>query len=76
AGGAPVVFELDLDAALSRTLPHGQPLPRQQAVQRDLALVVKDSVSHDALMAAIHAAGGALLRSARLFDVFKPAAGA
>ncbi|CAM3658538.1 phenylalanine--tRNA ligase subunit beta [Roseateles saccharophilus] len=76
SGGAPVVFELDLNAALARTLPQGQPLPRQQAVQRDLALVVKDSISHDALMAAITAAGGALLRSARLFDVFKPAAGA
>jgi len=75
SGGAPIVFELDLDAALTRTLPQGQPLPRQQAVQRDLALVVKDSVSHDALMAAITAVGGALLRSARLFDVFKPAPG-
>jgi phenylalanyl-tRNA synthetase beta chain len=50
-------------------------LPRQQAVQRDLALVVKDSTSHDTLMAAITTAGGALLRSAKLFDVFKPAAG-
>ena len=76
SGSAPIVFELDLEAALQRTLPHGQPLPRQQAAQRDLALVVKDGVSHDALMAAITAAGGALLRSARLFDVFKPAAGA
>lgn len=76
SGGAPVVFELDLDAALTRTLPQGQPLSRQQAVQRDLALVVKDGVSHDALMAAITTAGGTLLRSARLFDVFKPAAGA
>ncbi len=75
SGGAPIVFELDLDAALARTLPQGQPLPRQQAVQRDLALVVKDSTPHDALMAAITAAGGALLRSAKLFDVFKPAAG-
>jgi phenylalanyl-tRNA synthetase beta chain len=68
------VFELNLDAALTRTLPQGQPLPRQQAVQRDLALVVKDSTSHDALMATITTAGGALLRSAKLFDVFKPAA--
>lgn len=75
SGGAPVVFELDLDASLSRTLPHGQPLPRQQAVQRDLALVVKDGISHDALMSAITTAGGPLLRSARLFDVFKPTAG-
>lgn len=76
SGGAPVLFELELDAALLRTLPLGQPLPRQQAVQRDLALVVKDAVSHDALMAAITEGGGALLRSARLFDVFKPVASA
>ncbi|MBI3348788.1 MAG: phenylalanine--tRNA ligase subunit beta [Burkholderiales bacterium] len=75
SGSAPIVFELNLDAALLRTLPQGQPLPRQQAVQRDLALVVKDSTPHDTLMAAITAAGGALLRSAKLFDVFKPAAG-
>jgi phenylalanyl-tRNA synthetase beta chain len=75
SGGAPIVFELSLDAALLRALPQGQPLPRQQAVQRDLALVVKDSTTHDALMATITAAGGALLRSAKLFDVFKPAAG-
>ena len=75
SGGAPIVFELNLEAVLTRTLPQGQPLPRQQAVQRDLALVVKDSTSHDTLMAAITTAGGALLRSAKLFDVFKPAAG-
>ncbi|WP_422016612.1 phenylalanine--tRNA ligase subunit beta [Roseateles sp.] len=74
SGGAPVLFELDLDATLALTLPSGRPLPRQQAAQRDLALVVRDTVSHDALMATIQAAGGALLRSARLFDVFKPAA--
>ncbi|KQW52163.1 MULTISPECIES: phenylalanine--tRNA ligase subunit beta [unclassified Roseateles] len=75
SGGAPVVFELNLDAALLRTLPQGQPLPRQQSVQRDLALVVKDSTPHDALMTSITTAGGALLRSAKLFDVFKPAVG-
>jgi phenylalanyl-tRNA synthetase beta chain len=74
SGGAPVLFELNLDATLRQSLPQGQPLPRQQAAQRDLALVVRDTVSHDALMACIQAAGGALLRSARLFDVFKPTA--
>ena len=75
SGSAPIVFELSLDAALLRTLPQGQPLPRQQAMQRDLALVVKDSTPHDALMTVIKTAGGELLRSAKLFDVFKPAAG-
>ncbi len=41
-------------------------------MRRDLALVVPDSLTHDALIAAI-APGHGLVRSARLFDVYKPA---
>ncbi|MBV8501572.1 MAG: phenylalanine--tRNA ligase subunit beta [Paucibacter sp.] len=75
--GAPVVFELALDAVLARTLPQSQGVPKQQAVQRDIALIVGENVTHDALIGAIGKAGAAaqgLIRSARLFDVFKPAA--
>ncbi|MFG6449041.1 phenylalanine--tRNA ligase subunit beta [Roseateles sp. BYS180W] len=73
APGAPVLFELALDAVLAGQLPQGQPVPRQQAVQRDLALIVGEAVSHEALMQAIQGAGEVLVRSAKLFDVFKPA---
>jgi phenylalanyl-tRNA synthetase beta chain len=68
---APVLFELDLQAVLARALPSFQPLPRQQAVQRDLALVVGDAVTHDALIGRL--ADDALIRSATVFDVYKPA---
>jgi phenylalanyl-tRNA synthetase beta chain len=70
--GAPVVFELALDAVLARTLPQGAGVPRQQAVQRDIAVIVDEAVTHDTLMAAIAGAHDGLIRSARLFDVFKP----
>lgn len=73
---APVLFEIDLNALTERDLPHLQPLPRQQAVQRDLALVVADAVSHDALIAAALDDPSCLVRDAKLFDVFKPKAGA
>jgi phenylalanyl-tRNA synthetase beta chain len=69
---APVVFELDLAAVQSRMVPQGQPLPRQQAARRDLALVVHESVTHDALMAALRADPSGLVRSATLFDVYRP----
>ena len=69
---APVLFELNLDAALERPLPAAVALPRQQSVLRDLAVIVGDSVTHDALIATIEQAGGSLVRSARLFDVYKP----
>jgi phenylalanyl-tRNA synthetase beta chain len=70
---APVLFELSLDAVLARTLPQGQGVPRLQAVQRDLALIVNEQVTYASLMRAIESSGEALVRSARLFDVFKPA---
>jgi phenylalanyl-tRNA synthetase beta chain len=70
---APILFELDLDAALARSLPAGQGLPRQQAVLRDLAVIVGEQVTHDSLMQAITGVQSGLVRSARLFDVFKPA---
>ena len=44
-----------------------------QAVQRDVAVVVKDAVTHADLMSAIWAAPTAgLLRDAQLFDVYRP----
>ena len=73
---APVVFELALDAVLNRPVPRGQALPRQQPTFRDLALVVGESVSHDALMAALGDDPAGLVRAARLFDVYKPKSGA
>ncbi|WP_119352480.1 phenylalanine--tRNA ligase subunit beta [Azohydromonas sediminis] len=69
---APVLFELELEALLVRDVPQFQPLPRQQPVTRDLALVVADGVSHEALVDAI-GPGEGLVRSARLFDIYKPA---
>ncbi|WP_119156996.1 phenylalanine--tRNA ligase subunit beta [Caldimonas tepidiphila] len=70
---APVVFELEADALLQRPVPVFQPISRQQAVTRDLAVVVNDAVTHEALMQAIAAADtGGLVRSANLFDIYKP----
>ncbi len=70
--GAPVVFELDLDALLERPLPSAMPLPRQQSALRDVALVVGEGVTHDALIAALEDDASGLVRSARLFDLYKP----
>jgi phenylalanyl-tRNA synthetase beta chain len=71
---APMLFELDLDACLARPVPHAAPLPKQQSVIRDLALVMSDRVSHDALIAVAMADATGLTRSVQLFDLFKPKA--
>jgi phenylalanyl-tRNA synthetase beta chain len=73
---APVVFELDLAAVQARDVPQPQAISRHQAARRDLALVVHEHVTHAALMAALRADESGLVRSATLFDVYRPKAGA
>ncbi len=74
---APVMFELDLPAVLARDVAQAQPVPRHQPVERDLAVVVAESVSHAALMAAIRGSDAqGLLKSAVLFDIYRPKKGA
>ena len=69
---APVLFEMDLEAVLEVVLPIFEPVPRQQAVLRDVALVLQDTVPHDALMASLAADPTGLIRSVKLFDIYKP----
>ncbi|KRB99011.1 phenylalanine--tRNA ligase subunit beta [Hydrogenophaga sp. Root209] len=69
---APVLFELELDAVLVRDVPVYQAVSRHQAVERDLAIVVKESVSHAAVVEAIRAPSSAWLRDVVLFDVYRP----
>ncbi|MFM6985440.1 MAG: phenylalanine--tRNA ligase subunit beta [Hydrogenophaga sp.] len=69
---APVMFELALDAVLQRSVPVFQTVSRHPSVERDVAIVVKESVSHEAVMQAIRAPGSALLREVVLFDVYRP----
>jgi phenylalanyl-tRNA synthetase beta chain len=71
---APVLFELDLEAVLDVPVPVFAAVARQQAVQRDVALVLQDSVAHDALMASLVADPSGLIRSAKLFDIYRPTA--
>lgn len=70
---APVLFELDLEAVLAQPLPRAQAVHRQQPAERDLAVVVSESVTHAQLMQSVwNAATEGLLRDAVLFDVYRP----
>jgi phenylalanyl-tRNA synthetase beta chain len=70
---APVLFELDLAPVLQRSVAAFKPVSKLQPVQRDIAMVVDDHVTHDALMAAIWTEPkDGVLRDAQLFDVYRP----
>lgn len=73
---APLLFELELDALLQRPVPVFKAVSKLQPVERDIALIVAESVTHAALMAAIYGADTqGLLKSATLFDVYRPQPG-
>ena len=74
---APQVFELELEALLQKAMPVFAAVARFPSVQRDLAIMVADSVHHDTILAAIHAAPTqGLLQDARVFDIYRPTADA
>lgn len=72
---APVLFECDWDALTEMGLPAPAEISKFPAVQRDLAVVVKQSVAAQDLLDAMAAAGQTLVRQIEVFDEFRPGAG-
>ncbi len=69
-----MLFELELDGLLQRPLASFKSVAKHQPVQRDIAVIVAESVSHSDLMRAIgRASTQGLLQEAVLFDVYRAA---
>ena len=69
--GDAFVFELRLTALQAARTPVFQPLSRFPASRRDLAIVVDDAVTVQAVRESIRRHGGELLREVWLFDVYR-----
>jgi phenylalanyl-tRNA synthetase beta chain len=69
------LFECDWDALAEIGLPAPVEISKFPAVQRDLAVVVKQSVAAQTLLDAMAAAGQTLVRHIEVFDEFRPVAG-
>ena len=72
---APVLFEIDLEPIRELGLPQPDELSKFPAVQRDLAVVVKQAVSAQSLLDAMTASKQNFVRTIELFDEFKSKAG-
>ena len=72
--GRLVTFEIDVEPVLNASrVPRAQPLPRFPAVERDLAVVVEETVAAGTLLATIKETAGDLLEHARAFDEYRGA---
>jgi phenylalanyl-tRNA synthetase beta chain len=72
-----VLFQIELEPLLERPLPAVRELSKYQPLQRDIAIVVDESVTYRQIRAAIDGrsrSDGRLsaLREVRLFDVYRP----
>jgi phenylalanyl-tRNA synthetase beta chain len=70
---APYLFEIEVDAALAAALPTGEEPPKFPAIRRDLAVVVKESVTFSELRRSVTVAASSLLRELKVFDVYRGA---
>jgi len=72
--GRVVAFEIDVQPVLdAASIPHAQPLPRFPAIERDLAVVVEDTVAAGSILVSIRELGGDLLEGVRAFDEYRGA---
>jgi phenylalanyl-tRNA synthetase beta chain len=70
---AVLLAELNLDLLLARRRPEKsfKPLPQFPAIRRDVAMLVDEGVTHDAVLSAVKQAKAPFLESVDLFDVFR-----
>jgi phenylalanyl-tRNA synthetase beta chain len=68
---APVLFELDIGAALAIEVPAYREISRFPQVRRDLAVVLDESVALSSLTERVVFAASSLLRDLRVFDVYR-----
>ena len=67
----PVLFELDVEAALAVELPAYREISRFPQVRRDLAVVLDESVALSSLTERVTFTASSLLRDLRVFDVYR-----
>ncbi len=68
-----IAFELDMEVliVLARLCRPYEDIPQFPAVDMDMAIVVDESVSCQEILDAIRSAGGSMVTSAKLFDVYR-----
>jgi phenylalanyl-tRNA synthetase beta chain len=69
--GPVFLYEIELASILRRPLPQYQAVSKFPAIRRDLALVVDDTVTAEAIRQQIKASAGTLLTNIQIFDVYQ-----
>ena len=66
-----VLFELDVEPLLMRSMPQYTEVPKFPPVRRDLAVLVDEKVAADALLNSMRQAGIPRVEAIKLFDIYR-----
>ena len=66
-----IVFEIETESGLAARVPQHREISRFPAVRRDIAVIVDESVSVQALLDGVRASAGALLTDLTVFDIYR-----
>jgi phenylalanyl-tRNA synthetase beta chain len=66
-----LVFELDAGKTFVASVPVAETISRFPSIRRDIAVLVDDKVTAGALIGAVENAAPAIVRTVRIFDVYK-----
>jgi phenylalanyl-tRNA synthetase beta chain len=66
-----VLFELDLDSLMRRTLPTVGEIPKYPSVRRDIAVIVADGINAQSLLESMRALNSPIISEIALFDVYR-----
>lgn len=66
-----VLFELDLDALMMRTIPTAGEIPKYPSIRRDIAVIVADSINAQSLLRGMQALNSPIISEIALFDVYR-----
>jgi len=65
-----LLFEIEAEALCAAALPHPGPVSEFPSSRRDLAFVLAEGIAAEELLRTTRAAGGPLLKSAHVFDLY------
>jgi phenylalanyl-tRNA synthetase beta chain len=68
---AAVLFELHLDALVERPLPVAKDIPKYPPIRRDIAVIVSNHISTQAILACMHAEKISIISEISLFDIYR-----
>ncbi len=66
-----VLFELDLDVLMLRTLPTAGEIPKYPSVRRDISVIVANSINVQSLLKSMQALNSPIISEIALFDVYR-----